>query len=73
MNRFCKPVFSGGVFFTNSHDDYANPDEYFRTFDTHDYSLISKTSIGADMSLYQICPSWDGFSLAVLEEVRKLL
>ena len=73
INRFCKPVFRGDVFYTNSDDDHGNPDEYFSTFDTHDYELLSKTSIGADMSLEQICPSWDGFSLAVIESVRKFI
>ena len=62
INRHCeRPVIRGEVFYT-----YGYGDEYFRTFDTHDYKLVSKTWTDGEVS--SVAPSWDNFSLAVTEE-----
>ena len=63
-----RPVIRGEVFYTNGDDIYGNPGEYFRTFDTHNYELISKTWTSP---VTRVAPSWDNFSLAVTEGVRK--
>ena len=55
-----RPVIRGEVFYTNGDDIHFNPGEYFKTFDTYDYKLVSKTWI--DGEVYQVAPSWDNFS-----------
>ena len=66
INRdYERPVIRGEVFYTNGDDIHSNPGEYFRTFDTHDYKLVSKT--WTDREVSGVAPSWDNFSLAVIE------
>ena len=66
INRdYERPVIRGEVFYTI---DSGDDSEYFKTFDTHDYKLLSKT--WTDREVSGVAPSWDNFSLAVTEEIR---
>ena len=65
INRhYERPVIRGEVFYTI---DSGDDSEYFKTFDTHDYKLLSKT--WTDREVSGVAPSWDNFSLAVTEGV----
>lgn len=43
MNTYLKPVIRREVFYTDGSDIHGLPKGFFRTFDTHDYKLISNT------------------------------